>query len=888
MERSKRNSTTHTRKTRLFGGRTKHTLLALSAIIFLTCILVIPLASGKIQAYALPQTSSTNPSSGIALKSNPPQGQSGTDGLSFIGNMTVNGNTTLNGNLAVSNAQQVILGSPLMANGTMNITGDAILLGEPTNSGGSIIIGGNSTWPAVNSANGSLSVGNYNTGSRVYFNITDYYQYVDCKEGGYIGTTVSGVNALTLLSSDAIRVNTGELYIHSEWPNTLISSIDIWITHDWFNITAVGLYVLPVSAQVNLWGGQGSSTNYNGIANVTQINSNGDFGLLSLGIGATTRTRYMEIMPGTIFDSWGPWFAVGSSLTEGGVMVLIDTYIYMNSSSPISYWFLDNDSGPAITLLNSDHYPKAEMDISTTNQSITGLGNTYITNGGISTSGYSDIKNINQVTNGNFSYTGSMLVNGNQTIQGNVTITGYNNLQAPVTISGQMNVNSGLMSGAVTLNLPSGSMETNGTMNIVNGGMNITSGTMNMNSTGIYMYGASNTTIGGNITSTGTMKITGNPSLQGNIGISGNSNMQGNITVNGNLNINDQTTGTMILTIAGTMIASSDSSMTITNGAIKVPSGSTMVMNSTGSFITGTTISITGDQINSLGTTTVNGNTTIQGDSFKMGSSTIYGPVSISNSTLNINNGLMSGTGTIKVSNGYMQTIGTMTLTNGVVTVDGEIDMSPTGTTIHSNTSITSDQIDVSGTVTNAGRVTMNGNFKLTIPMSITGIMATDGIMSMGGLGTINGVMTITGNTVMSGVTMINGGTNIMGSMIVSPAAAVINGGVILTGTLYTSNTPSISSSTILEMNSASLSGIPVPHMSLIVNPLALVALGIMAIGTIFVVARGIYIGYQDRRMLVQIPGVMLIMLRERFARLRKAFSRSSGGSESEANTESE
>ncbi|WXG41136.1 MAG: hypothetical protein WED07_10255 [Candidatus Freyarchaeum deiterrae] len=267
---------------------------------------------------------------------------------------------------------------------------------------------------------------------------------------------------------------------------------------------------------------------------------------------------------------------------------------------------------------------------------------------------------------------------------------------------------------------------------------------------------------------------------------------------------------------------------------------------------------------------------TITGSFALSGQSLMKAPIDIYASPLNINGGTMRGTGnvTIGISDGYLQTDGSMIMNNGSITSG-----SPT---------VINGDLTLSGTVVNSGLVTMSGTFQLMIPLSITGAMTTIGVTSMGSLGTINGILTTMGNIILSGQTLISGVNNVIGSVTISSSGLAINGVVGLTGLVSTSNTPMISSSTILQIPSGSLMGLPISNISIQYSPLGLVALGIMAIGTIFVVARGIYIGYQDRRMLVQIPGVMLIMLRERFARLRKAFSRSSGGSKSEENTESE
>jgi hypothetical protein len=280
-----------------------------------------------------------------------------------------------------------------------------------------------------------------------------------------------------------------------------------------------------------------------------------------------------------------------------------------------------------------------------------------------------------------------------------------------------------------------------------------------------------------------------------------------------------------------------------------------------------------------------NGNMTIQGTFDVGGGNFIEGPA-ILDGSLNINNGMMTGAGTISVSaGGYLQTVGDTRISNGGLSVqNGDMIMNSSGTYIGTDTLITGD-LAMSGNVVNSGALTMSGTFTLLIPMSMTGSIVTIGISSMGSLGAITGVLNVLGNIVMSGPTVIIGVNNILGSMTVTSSGASIIGVSGLTGAVFTSSTPTIMDQSILEIPSGSLMGLSVSNIGILYSPLALLALGIMAIGSIFVLVRTIYIGYQDRRMLAQLPGVMLIMMREQFARLRKAFGGSSSGSKSEANT---
>ena len=937
--------------------------------------------------------------------------------MSLTGSMTVTGDSILDGALTLTDAEQVILGSPLFSTGTMTLTGDKIELGKPCRAGGLITIQGTDASPAENIVNGTLNVGNINTGSEVYFNITNYYQYIESQGGGYIGDWNGRSNDFIVPNSAEIRVYSGELYIYGEdvpSPNPLapIYEIEIWINHDWFHIYINSL--IDVDDSVYLWGaGANAEENYSGVVNVTRMAENGEFPNLIivdvndiiLEMGATP-ARYLEFDGGTVFDSWGDWFAVGSSQGRGGVMVLEDSYVYMNSSQSISYQFRNNDAQAGITLQNSPSYSTAEMFVSTTDQSVTGFSSGYsavITNGGISTDGFSDIRNMNQITQGTLAFEGDMLLNGSITTQGDIGVSGYSKMLSPMTVTGSLNINDGAMTGDVTLALTDGYMVTDGEMNIDDGEINILGGVMEMNSTGIYIYDASDTQIIGSITSTGTTEINGNTSITGDIGILGYNNMQGNIdirapllsldgvmvtdgdmsitngeisipsgsmvmndtgsyitgdtitvtgivnfngnaTISGNIGIsghnymqgnvnvgqlsldgvmvtdgdmnitkgeisitdgsmvmddtgsnitstgntitvtgtvdfngdgtitgdieisghnymedtisiegyldmnNGLTTGEITLNIDGTM--ETIGSMTITNGNISIPSV-VMVMNDTGSYITGDTIKIKGDSIESLGTTEVNGNTTMQGDFEMGGESYIKGPVSITGS-LKINGGTMSGTGTITVSDGYMKTVGNLKISNGVIEVlNGKIVMTSSGTIIGSETSITGG-LAVAGTVTNSGLVTMNGNFQLLVPLSITGSMITMGITSMGNLGAINGIMTITGNVIMSGLTIISGNNNVVGSMTVTPTGVAINGLVGLTGLVHTTGgLPAMSSSTVLEVTSGSIMGLPILHVALMANPLALLALGILGIGSVWVVFKGIYMGIKERETVV-------------------------------------
>ncbi|MEM3594149.1 MAG: hypothetical protein QXS27_05445, partial [Candidatus Jordarchaeaceae archaeon] len=438
-------------------------------------------------------------------------------------------------------------------------------------------------------------------------------------------------------------------------------------------------------------------------------------------------------------------------------------------------------------------------------------------------------------------------------ITGVISVSGVVDFVGDAVITGDIGINGrNYMKGDITvvqLRLPSGVMDTSGVMSITGGRITIVGGHMVMNSSGSFIVGGS-TVVSGTVSFTGTALLSSDV-----VELSGRNYLQGDvITVSGNMNINNgKTAGLLTLTIRGTM--ETDGAMTIINGGISLPGEITMIMNSTGSYIFGSTISVSGERINSVGTIVTKGDITIQGDIVMSGNNYISGPVSITGA-LNINGGTMSGSGTITVSDGYMQTVGNMKITNAVINVSGKIVMDSLGTRIGSTTSITGDSIVVTGMVTNAGSVKMSGTFVLLVPLSMTGVMLTNGITAMGGLGSITGLMNIMGSLVMSGMTVISGENNIMGTMTVSPYGVSIYGVVGLTGIVYTSSMPSIGPSTILELISGSIMGMSIPHMSIMMNPPALVALGILGFGTVYVVGRLIYFGIKERRTLVQLARI--------------------------------
>lgn len=760
---NRKNTTHHKEKQRFLRGKTKHLLLISSAILFLTCILTLPLASGQnqtitipltcgqIQTNTLPQINNANTKGDtLTLTNQITLGSIITNGMSLVGSMTTIGDTELNGLLNISSFDQLILG-PLITNGTQNITADKIEIIKPTYAGNTITLTGTPSNPTIVNICGNIIIGKEwgtePTAYEISMNITNFYQYVESHSAGWIGDYLENgkdlTNDLPLNTKDAIKVHQGTLYLYG---TMLGMSVYTTINSTHFN--------LSIPAIEWLWGGPVliplASDPYFGWANVSRMKSDNRFPLLlSPFIGEILNMSCMYWIAPVTFEAKGPWFALGNG---GGIITMYDTYTQIISNDTMIYTFLgDSPSEAGFRVNSSANYPKATMNITTQEQVVNGQGRTYITCGSIILTGIT-IKNENQIINAELTFQGNMVQQGNIKVQGNIGISGHSYMQGLITVQGDMNINDGLTSGKITLTI-NGVMETAGSMDII-------------------------------------------------------------------------------------------------GGEINVPSGS-IVMNDTGSFITGDIITVTGSQITSQGTTEVNGDTIMKGDFTMGGTSYIKGPVSITGA-LNINSGTMTGTGIITVSNGYMQTVGNMSILNGTVTVSGKIVMDSSGTYIGSETSITGDSIAVTGTVTNAGSVKMTGTFMLLVPMSMTGVMVTSGITAMGGLGTITGVMNIMGNIIMSGMTVISGDNNIMGSMMVTPFGVAIYGVVGLTGVVYTSSMPSIGPTTILELLSGSMMGLPLPHVSILMNPLALVALGILGLGTVYVVSRTVYLGIKERRTLAQ------------------------------------
>nr|MDO8082046.1 hypothetical protein [Candidatus Freyarchaeota archaeon] len=838
MDGNSRNNTIHHKgKSRLLRGKTKHVLLALSAILILAFILAIPLASGQFGFYALPQANSIDPSGGISIKDNQMitlGGTASSNGLSLVGNMTTIGDTTLNGLLNVSKFGQIVLG-PLTTTRSQNITADLIEINKKYSAGDTITLTGTPSNPSIVNLCGNINIGNESGDKEVFMNMDKFYQYVNSNSEGYIGTS-RGSNDLPLNTLDAIKVTKGELHIFgmTEVLGIPLVPTDIYISKD--RILFVALDFIPYSINLNRYGG---------VANVSYLKDSGAFvgigWLLSLFITDVIDVHYLEWEEPTTFEAWGPWFRLNR-----GVVSMQDSYVQMKSNDTINFRFLDSSTTNAgFRITKSAHYSKAVMNATTQQQVVNGKGLTYLTNGSTALTG-ATIKNLSQMVNCELTFQGNMTQTGNITVQGNIGITGRNYMKGNISIrspllrltngvmdtTGTMSIAGGAISiptgtmvmnntgsfitgntitvtgnvdftgdatitgnirisgrnymqGNITvaqLSLTNGVMDTNGDMNITDGNITVMSGHMVMNSSGSFI-------MDGTTTVTGTISFEGDPTITGEISLSGYNYMQGLISVNGDMNINNGlTTGSITLTIDGTM--ETTGTMTITNGEIIIPSGS-MVMNDSGSYIIGDTITVTGDQIASQGTTEVNGDISMTGDIGISGYNHMEGLITVQG-YLNINNGLTSGTITLTIAS-TMDTTGTMTITNGEISIpNGHMVMNDSGSYIIGDTiTVTGDQIASQGTTEVNGDITiqgdigisghnyMQGNIKIRYPLlNLNGVMDTTGTMTItnGAINVQNGHMVmedtdsyITGDTItVTGIIDFNGDAAITGDIVIS------------------------------------------------------------------------------------------------------------------------
>ncbi|MEM3585809.1 MAG: hypothetical protein QXO71_00685, partial [Candidatus Jordarchaeaceae archaeon] len=730
----------HKGKPRLLRGKTKYLLLAFSAILLLTCFLAIPITKTQYPTYILPQAGNENniiTTSGTSSNS-----------LSLTGNMTTIGNTTINGLLNVSQFGEMIIG-PLNTTGSQNITASSIEINKPTYAGDTITLTGNTSNPTNVIMSGNINIGQ-RYGSRVFMNMSNFYQYVNSNGSGYIGT-VGNDNDLPLNTKDCIRVIKGTLNLFG-WVELLgfetIIFIVIHITNRSITFEPLGdaLWLIPgigpildfiMTFRIDL-------TKYGGVANVSYLKEKGEFNgligvILSLFISDVQPMAYLQWDDPIIFEAWGPWFAL-----EKGIISMTDTYVQMKSNGTMNFKFLDSSNNPSLSIKPSTHYPKAVMNATTLQQVVNGRGNTTLKNGTLSLTG-ATIKNLNQMVNCKLTFQGNMTQTGNINIKGDVGITGRNYMKGNISIryplltlngimdtTGNMNITNGAiniptgtmimnssgsfitgntitvtgivnfvgdatitgnigingrnyMQGNITvaqLNLVNGVMDTTGNMTITGGRIAIVGGHMVMNSSGSFI-------MGGSTTVTGTINFKGDPIITGDINLSGYNYLKGSITVSGNMNINNGlTTGTLTLKINDTM--ETNGTMTITKGTIEIPTV-TMVMNNTGTYIIGDTITITGEQINSQGITKVKGNITIQGDIVINGRNYMQGSVKILGQLLNLN--------------GVMDTTGSMTITGGTISVqNGNMVMNSSGSFITGNT------ITVTGIVNFVGDATITGD----------------------------------------------------------------------------------------------------------------------------------------------------------------------------------
>ncbi|MEM2144633.1 MAG: hypothetical protein QW279_04680, partial [Candidatus Jordarchaeaceae archaeon] len=666
MDRTNRNKTTYQKgKPRLLRGKTKHILLAFSAILILTCILAIPLTTSQYQTYILPQTNSEN---NIITT----VGGTSSNSLSLTGNMTTIGNTTINGLLNVSQFEKMITG-PLTTTGSQNITASSIEINKPTTAGDTITLTGTTSNPTNVIMCGNINIGQSSGNKRVFMNMSNFYQYVNSNGSGYIGT-VGNDNDLPLNTKDCIKVIKGTLNLFG-WVELLGFETPIFIV---IHITNRSITFEPLGDALWLIPGIGpildfiltfriDLTKYGGVANVSYLKQRGEFDglvgvILSLFISEVQPMSYLRWDDPIIFEAWGPWFAL-----EKGIVSMTDTYVQMKSNSTINFKFLDSSSNPSLSIMPSKHYPKAVMNATTLQQVVNGKGNTTLTNGTLSLTG-ATIKNLNQMVNCKLTFQGNMTQTGNININGNVGIIGRNYMKGNISIRSPL----------LTLN---GVMDTTGTMSITSGAISIPTGTMVMNDTGSFITG--NT-----ITVTGIVDFVGDATITGNIGINGRNYMQGNITV-ANLSL---TNGVMDTT----------GNMSITNGKIAITGGH-MVMNSSGSFIMGGSTTVTGT-INFKGDPLIEGDINLSGYNYLKGSITVQG-------NMNINNGLTNGALTLKI-NDTMETTGTMAITNGRIEIPtGTLVMNSTGSYIVGDIiNITGEQIISQGVTEVKSNITIQGN----------------------------------------------------------------------------------------------------------------------------------------------------------------------------------
>ena len=170
------------------------------------------------------------------------------------------------------------------------------------------------------------------------------------------------------------------------------------------------------------------------------------------------------------------------------------------------------------------------------------------------------------------------------------------------------------------------------------------------------------------------------------------------------------------------------------------------------------------------GTTTINGNTTVNGTSSLNGNTTVTGTLGVSSNTT-IGGTTTSG-GRLTVSSGGAGISGNTTVTGtlgvssnttigGTTTSGGRLTVSSGGAGISGNSSITG-TLGVSSNTTVGGTLGVSGN------TTIGGNLSVSGTTTSGGRLTVSG-----GGAGITGTTNISGNTNISGALTVSSTASV-------------------------------------------------------------------------------------------------------------------
>nr|MDO8079405.1 hypothetical protein [Candidatus Freyarchaeota archaeon] len=535
----------HKGRTSLFSGKTKYILILIPAILLLTGILAISLAAG--QATALPASNNCIPINANTVST---LGSSSSGGLSLNGNLTTIGSSTLNGNLTLTDASQVILGSPLIQSGALNITADKIEIGKPSNQDGTITMDGNEANPSTVDLYGNILIGDPTTANGMFMNVTEYYQKIESQGPGYVGSIGSNQTFPTN-SSTALRVFEGTIYLNFTATFIMVALNSTHLTFNLFGTTVFDL------------------SGYDGVANLTE--------LLGLGSPLLLPMHSLWWNQSTTFEAWGGpggWFGINS-----GYINMTDAHIHMVSNGSISYQFLNDSSEAGITITpGATNFTRAEMDLVTPSQNIIGLGPTIITNGSMSMIGNTTVPQ-QQIINGTLDYVGDMLLqNGNMTIQGTFGIGGGSFIKGPVSISGSLNIDNGMMTGTGNIMVSEGYMQIIGDTRISNGEISVQNGDVVMNSSGTYIGSATSITgdiaVSSIVTNSGFLKMSGiftfliPMSMSGLMVTAGVNGMGGLGTINGIMTV----TGNIIMSGLTTIIGDNNiiGSMTVTPAGVWV------------------------------------------------------------------------------------------------------------------------------------------------------------------------------------------------------------------------------------------------------------------------------------------------------------------------------